>query len=69
MIHTIRSREVIRRLLKKGWKRVHVNGSHQKLVHPWRPGHVVVPHPRHDLSRGALRSIHRQAGWPFERES
>ena len=57
------SREVIRRLEREGWVKVHQVGSHIKFKHPTRPGSVTVPHPRKDLPMGTLRSIGQQAGW------
>lgn len=63
MIHTPSSAEILRRLRREGWIRVHSKGSHVKLKHPGRGGIVVVPHPRKDLPAGTLRAIFRQAGW------
>jgi predicted RNA binding protein YcfA (HicA-like mRNA interferase family) len=57
-------KDVIRRLVDEGWRRSGGKGDHAKFVHPDRPGHVVVPHPRKDLPLGTLRNIHRQANWP-----
>jgi len=63
MIHTISSAELLRRLRREGWVRVHRKGSHVKLKHPDRNAIVIVPHPRKDLPAGTLRAIFRQAGW------
>lgn len=63
MIHTTSSAELLRRLQKAGWVKVHQKGSHVKLKHPIRRGIVVVPHPRKSLPAGTVRSIFRQAGW------
>ncbi|MGE0356875.1 MAG: type II toxin-antitoxin system HicA family toxin [Burkholderiales bacterium] len=63
MIHTRSSQEILRRLQKEGWVRVHRKGSHVKLKHPAHPGIVIVPHPRKDLPEGTLRAIYRAAGW------
>jgi predicted RNA binding protein YcfA (HicA-like mRNA interferase family) len=63
MVHTMNSDALVKRLLAEGWMQVHQKGSHRKFKHPARYGHVVVPHPRHDLPLGTLRSIYRQAGW------
>lgn len=60
------STALIRRLKAEGWKQAHVNGSHHKFKHPDKPGHVVVPHPKRDLPTGTVRSIYRQAGWPWK---
>jgi predicted RNA binding protein YcfA (HicA-like mRNA interferase family) len=57
------SQEIIRRLEKEGWRKVHQTGSHVKYKHPNLPGSVTVPHPKKDLPVGTVRSIYRQAGW------
>lgn len=60
----MRSREVIQRLLREGWRLVRTSGSHHQFVHPMRIGkRVTVPHPKRDLTIGTLRSIMKQAGW------
>ena len=64
-IHTMRSSEVIKYLVADGWEQVHSKGSHRKFRHPAKPGHVVVPHPKHELPVGTLRSTYRQAGWDW----
>jgi len=40
-------------------------GDHEKFKHPYKLGHVVVPHPRKDMPIGTLRNIYRQAGWEW----
>ena len=60
------SAALIRRLKAEGWKQARVNGSHHTFKHPARQGHVVVPHPKRDLPTGTVRSIYRQAGWPWK---
>jgi predicted RNA binding protein YcfA (HicA-like mRNA interferase family) len=59
------SREIIRRLRAEGWYQVAQRGSHVQFKHPSKPGRVTVPHPRHDLPSGTVRSIERQAGLRF----
>ena len=59
------SKEVIRLLLRDGWQQVAQEGSHIQFKHPKKPGRVTVPHPRRDLQAGTVRSIWRQAGWPW----
>lgn len=54
---------IIKRLLKDGWERTSVTGSHWTFKHPMRPNVVTVPHPRKDLSKGLKRSIFKGAGW------
>ena len=56
------SAEIIRRLEREGWTRIHQVGSHIKFKHAQKPGAVTVPHPKKDVPTGTLRSIFRQAG-------
>ena len=60
------SADVIRRLTREGWRKVHQVGSHTKFKHPDKPGMVTVPHPKKDMAIGTLRSIYRQAGWHWK---
>lgn len=59
------SREIVKRLSGDGWKRTVRKGEHSKYKHPDRPGHVVLPFPRHKMPVGLLRNIFRQAGWDW----
>ena len=61
----MRSGEVIKKLDADGWELRRVKGSHHQFKHPARPGLVTVPHPRADIALPTLRSIYRQAGWPW----
>lgn len=56
------SGELIRRMQKAGWVLRGIKGSHHVYVHPQRPGHVTVPHPRKDLGLGLVRAILKQTG-------
>lgn len=56
------SNELIKRMLKAGWVLRGVKGSHHVYVHPQRPGHVTVPHPRKDLGAGLLHKLLKQTG-------
>lgn len=56
------SAELIKQLLKAGWVLRSVKGSHHVYVHPQRPGHISIPHPRKDLGTGLLHKLLRQAG-------
>jgi predicted RNA binding protein YcfA (HicA-like mRNA interferase family) len=62
MIHTLGSRELIRRLLADGWQLKRTRGSHHQFVHPDKPGTLTVPHPRKDLGPGLVLAILRRAG-------
>jgi predicted RNA binding protein YcfA (HicA-like mRNA interferase family) len=54
------STELIKRMLKADWVLRGVKGSHHVYVHPDRPGHVTVPHPRKDLGAGLLHKLLKQ---------
>lgn len=56
------SRDVIRELLRDGWREVHAVGSHHQFKHPTKKGKVTVPHPEKDIPVGTLKSISRQSG-------
>lgn len=61
------SRDIIRRLKADGWF-VHRTGpgDHVQFKHPTLPGKVTVDGlNRKDLPVGTVRSIYRQAGWPW----
>ena len=60
-LRALKSTEVISALLRAGFQRVLQKGSHVRLRHP--DGRVVtVPeHGSHDLGRGLLRKILRDA--------
>lgn len=62
------SKAIIKRLERDGWQLVGGRGDHQKFKHPRIPGQVIVPHPCKDMPIGTLRSIFRQAGWPWPPE-
>ena len=61
----VTSRDIITRLKANGWELANVRGSHHQYKHPQQSGRVTVPHPKKDFPRGTLRSIFRQAGWPW----
>ena len=56
------SAQLIKRMLKDGWVLRGVKGSHHVYVHPQRPGHVSVPHPRKEFGVGLLRKLLKQTG-------
>lgn len=55
------SRDIIKALLRDGWRQVAQKGSHIQFKHPTKPGRVTVPHPKRDTPVGTLRSIEKQA--------
>jgi predicted RNA binding protein YcfA (HicA-like mRNA interferase family) len=58
----MRSAELILQLERAGWRLRNVSGSHHIYVHPQRPGHLSVPHPRKDLGTGLARKLLKAAG-------
>ncbi len=64
-IQTMKSSDIVKRLIDEGWLKVGGKGDHEKFKHPNKSGHVVVPHPRKDIAVGTLRNIYRQAGWKW----
>lgn len=58
---SLSSRDVIAKLKAEGWYEVRQKGSHVQFKHKILKGLVTVPHPKHDLPAGTLRSIERQA--------
>lgn len=56
------SAELIKRMEKAGWVLRGVKGSHHIYVHPERPGHISVPHPKKDLGVGLAQKLMKQAG-------
>lgn len=59
------SLEIHERLKQDGWFEVAQKGSHKQFKHPDKTGKVTLPHPKRDLPLGTVRSIWRQAGWPW----
>ncbi|MCX7086746.1 MAG: type II toxin-antitoxin system HicA family toxin [Methylococcales bacterium] len=39
-----------------------VKGSHYIFVHPTKPGHLTVSHPKNDLGKGLVHTLLKQAG-------
>ena len=58
----MKSRDVIKALEAAGFEKVAQKGSHLQYKHPDRKGRVTVPHPKHDLPIGTLKSIEKQSG-------
>lgn len=55
-------RDVIRLLAGDGWVQVAQKGSHRQFKHPVKKGRVTVAgSPGHDVPKGTLASILRQA--------
>lgn len=56
------SADLIRRIERAGWQLRGLKGSHHIYVHPERPGHITVPHPKKDLGVGLVNKLLKQAG-------
>lgn len=56
------SKEIIKRLEQDGWTLRSVKGSHHVYIHPSKPGHISVPHPKKDLGAGLVSKLLKQAG-------
>ena len=55
------SKDLIAQLLKAGWVLRGSKGSHHIFVHPHKPGHLSVPHPKKDLVVGLVKKLLKQA--------
>lgn len=56
------SKDLVKLLEADGWRLRSVRGSHHVFVHPAKPGHLTVPHPRKDLGTGLVHKLLKQAG-------
>lgn len=56
------SRKLIRMLEDDGWYLAGTTGSHHHFKHAAKSGKVTVPHPKHNLPTGTVKSIVKQAG-------
>lgn len=56
------SATLIKKLKAEGWALRNVTGSHHIYVHPGRPGHLSVPHPKEDLGASLARKLLKAAG-------
>ncbi len=57
----MKSKDLITQLLKAGWVLRGSKGSHHIFVHPDKPGHLSVPHPKKDLGLGLVKKLLKQA--------
>jgi predicted RNA binding protein YcfA (HicA-like mRNA interferase family) len=55
-------KDLIRIILKKGFLLDRTKGSHQIFMHPENHKRVVVPMHKHDLPKGTIFAILKQAG-------
>ncbi|GKS68966.1 addiction module toxin, HicA family protein [Nitrosomonas sp. PY1] len=56
------SKDIIKKLEQDGWTLRGVKGSHHVYVHPHKPGHISVPHPKKDMGVGLVSKLLKQAG-------
>ena len=61
-ITTMNSKDLIKQLEADGWVLRGSKGSHHIFVHPTKPGHISVPHPKKDLGVGLLHKLFKQSG-------
>ena len=66
IVTTVKSAEAIKRLEADGWQLQRIKGYHHQFKRPGQPGLVTVPHPRAEIPLGTLRSIDKQADWPWK---
>ena len=53
---SVSSRQVVKVLLKRGWKLKKTNGSHHTYVHPEYIRIATIIHPKKDFSIGMFKS-------------
>jgi len=58
----VKSKDLIKKLEIDGWILRGIRGSHHIFVHPVKPGHISVPHPKNDLGKGLVYKVLKQAG-------
>jgi predicted RNA binding protein YcfA (HicA-like mRNA interferase family) len=62
-LRAVSGKELLRILLRKGWRLVRVKGSHHHIESPTGEDRVTIPvHGSESLPIGLLRSIMKQAG-------
>jgi predicted RNA binding protein YcfA (HicA-like mRNA interferase family) len=62
-------REVIKLMEGDGWYSVRTDGSHRQYKHPYKKWLVTISgHLNHDIAKGTLKSILKQAGLEVVKE-
>jgi len=56
------SSDIVKQLERAGWVLRGVKGSHHVYIHPDKPGHISVPHPKKDMGTGLAHKPLKQAG-------
>lgn len=63
---TMKVSEILERLREDNWEIKSQKGSHRQFVHPTKSGKVTLNgKPSDDINKWLLRSIFRQASWPW----
>lgn len=57
----MKSKDLVKEIIKDGWYEVSVRGSHHYYKHPTKPGKVTIPHPKSQLQKGLVQAIRKQA--------
>ena len=66
MAPVLRPADIVRMLTSDGWVLKRKGpGDHRQFTHPHKPGKVTVDMGVREIPIGTLRSIYRQAGWPW----
>ena len=60
MSNSMKDKDVLKLLLKNGWKEININGSHHKLKKGTKT--ITVPVHGKDMDKGLLQAILKQAG-------
>ncbi len=60
MSNSMKDKDLLKLLLKNGWKEININGSHHKV----KKGNQSITIPVHgkDMDKGLLQAILKQAG-------
>jgi len=59
----VKCSQFIRLLKKDGWYTISQKGSHMKMIHPSKPGKLIVPnHGSQELAKGLEMKLRKDAG-------
>jgi predicted RNA binding protein YcfA (HicA-like mRNA interferase family) len=58
----MQSKDLTRQLEADGWVLRASKGSHYIFIHPRKPGHISVPHPKKNLGIGLMHKLRKQDG-------
>ncbi len=60
MSNSMKDKDLLKLLLKNGWKEVNINGSHHKVKKSNQS--ITIPVHGKDMDKGLLQAILKQAG-------